>query len=107
MEEAMTLVEVAQAIAGLSVPALLVIIVVALVKEWVIPKGRHEDAVKHADDRLREMKEHTSSQTKLLAREISDSITEGTEKAVERGTSKGIVTAVEYLKNGGDSPMDA
>jgi uncharacterized ion transporter superfamily protein YfcC len=95
--------DLAQTIAGLSVPALLVIIVIALVKEWVIPKGRHEAAVEHADKRLEEFKTHAETQTKLLAREVSDAIVEGTEKAVERGTAKGVVAAIDYLRNGGEN----
>lgn len=92
----------AQTIAGLSVPAFLVIIVIALVKGWVIPRGQYDKALSNADKQLDEIKTHAETQTKLLAREVSDAIVNNTEAAVERGTAKGIVTAVQYLENGGE-----
>ena len=105
-EALVALTGLAQTIAGLSVPAFLVIIVVALVKGWVVPKGQHEEAIKGADKRLEEIKTHAEAQTKLLAREVSDAIVDNTETAVEKGTAKGVVAAVEYLRNGGDEEFD-
>ena len=105
-EVLIALTDLAQKIADLSVPALLVIIVVALIKEWVIPKGRFKAIVEDHNKRVEELKEHSEAQTKLLAREVSDAIVNNTETAVEKGTAKGIVAAVEYLKNGGDGEFN-
>ena len=59
---------------------------------WAFVKGKVVPRVT-----VDEMKEHASTQTELLATKLADRILEGTEKAIEVGTRRGVIAAIKEI----------
>lgn len=89
-----------QAISDLGTIGLLILIVFAFFRGAVVPKSQVDRDEKKNEKYLTEIKSHAETQTKLLAREVAESINARTEIAVARGTEKGIIAAVEFLNGG-------
>ncbi len=61
---------------------------------WLMLKGKVVPR-----DTVDEMKEHASTQTELLATRLAAEILEGTEKAIETGTHRGVAAAIKEINN--------
>ncbi len=64
------------------------------VSVWLLLKGQIVPR-----NTVDEMKEHASTQTELLATKLADRILEGTEKAIEVGTQRGVSAALKEVNN--------
>ncbi len=64
------------------------------VSVWLLLKGQ---IVPRSN--VDEMKDHASTQTELLATKLADRILEGTEKAIEVGTQRGVSAALKEVNN--------
>ena len=83
-----TIPEVLNLVGDLGVVGILGLSLWAFVKGKIVPRATVD-----------EMKEHASTQTELLATRLAAQILEGTEKAIETGTHRGVAAAIKEINN--------